>query len=380
MTVILVMMLAIDACSAKKEPPKAKPPVPVTVASSVKKDVPVQIRAIGNVEPYNNVSIKAQVNGQIAGVHFREGQDVRKGDLLFTIDPRPFEAALKQAEAALAKDRAQAKYAKEQVQRYGSLLKDGIVTQDQYDQLRANADSFDAAIAADRAAVDNAKLQLAYCYIRSPLDGRTGNLMVQAGNLVKANDLPVLVTINQVSPIYATFTVPEKEMMEIRKYLAGGKLKVDALIPNDPGGPESGVISFLDNTVDTATGTIKLKGTFANPTRRLWPGQFVNIVLTLATRSNAVVVPTQAIQTGQQGQFVFVVRPDLTVESRPVVVGLAFNDESVVEKGVNPGETVVTDGQLRLIPGSKVEVKQGTAGGGQGKGNTTKTVSAPDKK
>ncbi|HLO25538.1 MAG TPA: efflux RND transporter periplasmic adaptor subunit, partial [Geobacteraceae bacterium] len=341
----------------------------------------VQIRAIGNIEAYNTVSIKAQVNGQIARVHFREGQDVRKGDLLFTLDPRPFEAALKQAEAALAKDRAQANYTNEQVRRYGALLKDGIVTQDQYDQLRANADSFDAAIAADRAAVDNAKLQLAYCYIRSPLDGRTGNLMVQAGNLVKANDVPVLVTINQVSPIYATFTVPEKEMTEIRKYLTGGKLKVDALIPNDSGGPESGVISFLDNTVDTATGTIKLKGTFANPTRRLWPGQFVNIVLTLTTRSNAVVVPTQAIQTGQQGQFVFVVKPDLTVESRPGVVGLAFNDESVVEKGVNPGETVVTDGQLRLIPGSKVEVKQGTASGDQGKGSATKpAASASDKK
>ena len=381
MLAILVLLLSLGACSAKKEPPKAKPPSPVTVAISVQKDMPVQIRAIGNVEPYNTVSIKAQINGQIYRVHFREGQDVRKGDLLFTIDPRPFEAALKQAEAALVKDQAQANYTKEQVRRYGSLLKDGIVTQDQYDQLRANADSFDAAIAADRAGVDNAKVQLAYCYIHSPIDGRTGNLMVQVGNLVKANDVPVLVTINQVSPIYATFTVPEKDMMEIRKYLAGGKLKVDAIIPNDPRGPESGTISFLDNTVDSTTGTIKLKGTFANPSQRLWPGQFVNVVLTLTTRSNAVVVPTQAIQTGQQGQFVFVVKPDLTVETRPVVIGLAQGDESVIEKGVNPGEMVVTDGQLRLIPGTKVEVKQGTGTGEQGKGGaTTTTKPSPDKK
>lgn len=353
----LILLLALCACSAKKEPPKAQPPVPVTVAIAAQKSVPVQIRAIGNVEAYNTVSIKAQVNGAIARVHFREGDDVLKGALLFSIDPRPFEAALKQSEAVLAKDRAQAKFAREQVQRYGSLLKDGIVTQDQYDQLAANADAYDAAIAADRAVVDNARIQLGYCYIRSPIDGRTGNQAVKLGNLVKANDVPVLVTINQITPIYATFTVPEKELVEIKSYLGAGKLNVDAVIPNDPKGPENGTISFLDNTVDMTTGTIKLKGTFANAARRLWPGQFVNVVLTLTTIPNAVVVPTQAIQTGQQGQFVFVVRPDRTVESRPVTVGFAMGNESVIGKGVSPNETIVTDGQLRLIPGARVEVK-----------------------
>ncbi len=357
----LLLLLTLCGCSAKKEPPKAQPPVPVTVAKAVEKTVPEQIRAIGNVEAYNTVSIKAQVNGEIARVHFREGEDVRKGALLFTIDPRPFEAALKQAEAALAKDRAQARFAREQVQRYGSLLKDGIVTQDQYDQLAANADAYDAAIAADRAAVDNARIQLGYCYIRSPIDGRTGNQAVKVGNLVKANDVPVLVTINQITPIYTTFAVPEKELVDIKNYLGAGKLKVDAVIPNDPKGPESGTISFLDNTVDTTTGTIKLKGTFANAERRLWPGQFVNVVLTLTYLPNAVVVPTQAIQTGQQGQFVFVVKPDLTVESRPVTVGLAMGSECVISKGVSPNETIVTDGQLRLIPGARVEVKNGAA-------------------
>jgi membrane fusion protein, multidrug efflux system len=374
---IMLLMFALTGCAAKKEPPKERPPVPVNVAMSATKDMPVQVRAIGNVEPFTTVAIKAQVNGQLSRVHFREGQDVRKGDLLFTIDPRPFEAALRQAEAALAKDLAQAAFSREQVRRYGVLLKDGIVTQDQYDQLRANADSFDATAAADRAAADSARLQLAYCSIRSPIDGRTGNLLVQEGNLVKANDVPVLVTINQVTPIYVSFTVPEKEMPEIRKFLSDKKLKVEAVIPHDTQSPESGTISFLDNAVDTATGTIKLKGTFANKDRRLWPGQFVNVILTLTTRRNAVVVPTQAVQTGQQGQFLFVVKPDLTVESRPVTVGLALGDESVIEKGVNAGEKVVTDGQVRLIPGSKVEVKQEPASGVQGTMSSTQKAAHP---
>lgn len=373
---IFPLLIALCACSARKDPPKAPPPVPVTVAVAVQKDVPVQIRAIGNVEAFNTVSIKAQVNGAISRVHFREGDDVHKGALLFTIDPRPYDAALKQAEAALAKDRTQAKFASEQVQRYGSLLKDGIVTQDQYDQLRANADAYEAAIAADRAAVDNARIQLGYCYIHSPIDGRTGNLAVKTGNLVKANDVPILVTINQVTPILVTFTVPEKELGEIKNYLAAGKLKVDAVIPNDPKGPESGSISFLDNAVDMTTGTIKLKGTFANSGRRLWPGQFINVVMTLTTRPNSVVVPTLAVQTGQQGEFIFVVKKDNSVESRPVTVALSLGEESVIGRGVNPGETVVTDGQLRLVPGARVEVKQGQGTGDRGTGNTAKPVEA----
>lgn len=350
----LLLLPALGACSGKKEKPAAKPPVMVTVAVAVEKSIPVQVRAIGNVEAYNTVSVKAQINGQVARVHFAEGEDVARGALLFTIDPRPYEAALRQAEATLARDRAQARFASQQTERYGALLKDGIVTQDQYDQLRANADALDAAIAADLATVDNARILLGYCYIRSPIDGRTGNLAVKAGNLVKANDLPVLVTINQITPIYATFTIPEKELAEIKKYLGAGRLKVDAVIPDDPKGPESGTVTFLDNAVDSATGTIRLKGTFANAGRRLWPGQFVNVVLTLATRPNAVVVPTRAIQTGQQGEFVFVVKDDLTVESRVVATGEMLNGESVIARGITPGEKVVTDGQLQLVPGARV--------------------------
>jgi membrane fusion protein, multidrug efflux system len=358
----IILPILLTACTPGKEPPKERPAAPVTVASAVVKAVPVQIRAIGNVEAYNTVSIKAQVNGVVARVHFREGDEVKKGALLFTIDPRPFDAALKQSEAALAKDRAQARFAGEQVRRYGELLKDGIVTQDQFDQLKANADTLDATIAADRAAVDNARIQLGYCYIHSPIDGRTGNLAVKTGNLVKANDVPVLVTINQINPIYATFTIPEKELPEVKKYQAMGKLKVEAAIPNDPNPAESGTITFIDNAVDTTTGTIKMKGTFANSGRRLWPGQFVNCVLTLTSLPDAVVVPTRAVQTGQQGTFIFMVKKDNTVESRPVTVTLSMGDESVIASGVKAGEKVVTDGQLRLVPGGKVEVMRHEGG------------------
>jgi multidrug efflux system membrane fusion protein len=360
---ICLALLLPCACTSKQEPPKGRPPVPVTTAAVNQKSVPLEIKAIGNVEAYNTVSIKAQVNGAISRVHFTEGQDVAMGALLFTIDPRPFDAALKQAEAALARDRAQARFAAEQVRRYGELLKEGIVTQDQYDQLKANADALDASIAADRAAVENARILLGYCYIRSPIGGRTGNLSVRVGNLVKANDVPVLTTINQITPIYVTFTIPEKELAQVKSYLSGGKLKVQAVIPNDPKGPEEGTISFLDNTVDAATGTIKMKGTFANGGRRLWPGQFVNCILTLTTIPDAVTLPTRAVQTGQQGEFVFVVKKDGTVESRPVTVTMIHGEESVIGKGLSPGETVVTDGQLQLAPGARVVLKEDKAKG-----------------
>jgi membrane fusion protein, multidrug efflux system len=348
-------VLACGACSAKKEKPKVKPAVPVTVAVAIRKDVPVQIKAIGNIEPYNSVAIKSQVNGQIARVHFQDGSDVQKGALLITLDPESYEAALHQSEAALAKDLAQAKFIREQADRYELMLKDGIVTRDQYDQFRANADSAAATVASDRAAIRNAKIQLSYCYIRSPISGRTGNLALQPGNLVKANDIS-LVTINQLQPIYATFSIPEKRLAEVKKAMAGGQLKIDASIPNDPASRESGTISFLDNAVNAATGTIKLKGVFANSSRKLWPGQFVDLVMTLASRQNAVVVPTQAIQVGQDGQFVYVVQPDKTVAMRPVTVGAEQAGESIIDKGLAPGETVVITGQLRLTPGATIEL------------------------
>lgn len=353
---LVAALFVCGACAAKKEKPKTKPPVPVTVATAIQKDVPVQVKAIGNIEPYTSVAIKSQVSGQIARVHFQEGSDVQKGSLLFTLAPESFEATLSQCEAALAKDLAQSKFAHDQARRYELMLKDGIVTQDQFDQLQANAASFAATVAADRAAVKNAKIQLGYCYIRSPISGRTGKLLLQPGNLTKANDVP-LVMINQINPIYVTFSIPEKRLAEVKRAMAGGELKIEAVIPDEPGGKEIGTISFLDNMVNAATGTIKLNGVFANRSRKLWPGQFVDVVMTLSSRQNAVVVPTQAIQVSQQGQFIYVVKPDKTVEMRPVTVGVASGGVSVIEKGVAPGETVVVNGQLRLVPGAKVEAK-----------------------
>jgi multidrug efflux system membrane fusion protein len=351
-----VMILSV-ACTAKKEKPKAKPPVPVKVASAVQKDVPIQVKAIGTIEAFTSVAIKSQISGQIARIHFTEGSDVEKGALLVSIDPEPFQAALGQSEATLAKDQAQARFAVEQAKRYEGLLKDGIVTRDQYDQLRTNAESFAATVVADRAAVKNAKIQLSYCSIRSPISGRTGTIALQPGNLVKANDLAI-VTVNQLTPIYVIFSLPEKRLAEIKKGMAGGQLKIEAVIPNEPGRTEAGTISFLDNAVNPATGTIKLKGVFANKSHKLWPGQFTDVLLTLASRQNAIVVPTTAIQTGQQGEFVFVVKPDSTVEMRQISSSATAGEETVIDKGLAAGETVVIDGQLRLTPGAVVETKE----------------------
>ena len=356
--VVIVASVFLAACAEKKEPPKTRPPAPVTVGTASQADVPVKLTAVGAVESVNTVSIKAQINGTISQVHFREGQDVGKGQLLFTIDPRPFQAALKQAEANVSRNLAQARNADEQARRYAGLIKDGIVTQEQYDTLRTTADAFAASVAADQAAVENARVQLSYCSIKSPIAGRTGNLIATVGNMVKANDTPSMVTVNQMSPIYVTFSVPEKELLTIKREMAGGRLSVEAAIPNDPRGPVSGVITFVDNTVDTTTGTIKLKGTFVNADGRLWPGQFVTVSLILATLKNATVVPAPAIQSGQQGQYVYVVKQDSTAELRQVKATVSYEGKTVVETGLKPGETVVTDGQMRVMPGGKVEVKK----------------------
>jgi len=351
-----------SACSGKPAQAPPKPPVPVTAAAVIQKTVPVQINTISNVEAYSTVSVKSQIGGILNHVHFREGQDVNKGDLLLTIDPRPYEAALKQAEANLAKDTAQLENAREEVRRYAELVKKGYVAQEQYDQIRTNATAFEATVNADKAVVENARLQLKYCYIYSPLTGRTGNLFANEGNLIKANADNPMVIINQIQPIYVTFTVPEQNLSDIKKYMSAGKLKIEAFLSKEDMKPEQGVITFIDNTIDMATGTIKLKGTFANKEKRLWPGQFVNAVLTLTTQSDALVIPSSAIQAGQSGQYVFVIKNDLTVENRPVVITRTINNEAVIEKGLLAGDKVVTDGQLRLVPGAKIEIKSKAEG------------------
>jgi multidrug efflux system membrane fusion protein len=331
--------------------------VPVTAATVVQKPMPIDIRVIGTAEAYTTVAVHAQITGQLTSVSFKEGDDVKKGQPLFTLDRRPLEGALRQAQAVLERDQAQAVNAKSQAQRYQDLAQRGIATREQVDQITANAAAIEATLGADRAAVEAAKVQLTYATIAAPSAGRTGALMVHEGNLVRANDTTPLVIINQVSPIYVTFGVPEAQLPELKRYMAKGSLHVEARSPTDPGPASTGRISFVDNAVDQTTGTIKIKGTFANADRRLWPGQFVNVVVTLTTDPTAIVVPATAVQNGQQGTYAFVVKPDQTVELRPVAVARSNGTESVIASGLKPNETVVTDGQLRLVPGARVSIK-----------------------
>ena len=366
---LLLLAIFSPGCSNEKSGKPVSAPIPVTVSTAIQKMVPVQLRVIGNVQAYSTVAVKSLVGGELVGVHFTEGQDVKKGDLLFTIDSQPFEAVLKQAEANLQKDLAQAKNAQEDARRYEFLIQKSVVARQQYDKVRTDADALEATVLADRAAVNNAEIQLGYCSIHSPIDGRTGSINIKKGNIIAAVGQPNaidLVTINQIIPIYVIFYVPEQNLPEIKKYMARGSLKVEALPPNDTSGGEQGVLTFIDNTVDKTTGTILLKGTFANREKKLWPGQFVNVVLTLTTEPNAIVVPSQAIQTGQEGQYVFVIKPDLTAEYRPVVISRTIDKETIIEKGLQAGERVVTDGQLQLVPGTKVEVKASPGGPGKG--------------
>jgi multidrug efflux system membrane fusion protein len=358
---LLFLLASFAACSEKQQTPQ-KPPAPVTVATVAQKTVPVQIKAVGNIEPYSTVAVKSQIGGTLTRVHFKEGQDVQRGDLLFTIDPRPYEAALKQAEANLAKNNAQHENARVEVRRYEELVRKGYVAQEQYDQIRTNAATLEALVNADQALVDNARLQLQYCFIRSPISGRTGNLMAHQGNLIKANADTPMVTINQILPIYLSFSVPEQYVGEIKQYMPSGNLKVDVFMGSAEKYSESGVVTFVDNAVDTATGTIKLKATFTNKNRQLWPGQFGQVAMTLSVMPDVIVVPSQAIQTGQKGPYVFVVKQDLTAESRPVITGLTSDLETVIEQGLQAGERVVTDGHMRLFPGAAVVIKTAASG------------------
>jgi multidrug efflux system membrane fusion protein len=331
--------------------------VPVTTASVTVKSVPVEIKVIGAAEPISTVSIRAQTTGQLTRVNFTEGDEVAKGQVLFELDRRPLEAALEQAQANLERDEAQAANATSMAKRYQDLADRGIATREQVDTSKSAMTALNATVAADRAAIENAKVQLEYATISAPISGRTGALMVHEGNLVRANDTTALVVINQIMPMQVGFSIPEARLTELKRYMAQGELRVIASPPNDESAPAVGRISFVDNSVDQTTGTIKVKGTFPNGDRRLWPGQYVNVIVELTTQKNATVVSTQAVQAGQQGPFVFVVKPDSTVEMRPVVVSRTAAAESIIASGLEAGETVVTDGQLRLVPGSRISVK-----------------------
>ena len=391
---LLLTAPILAGCDKGTDPATAKgapPAVPVTATEAMQRDVPVQIRAIGNVQALNTVGVQSMINGEVVKVHFAEGHEVAAGALLFTIDPRQLNSALLQAqatlaqhqaavlsaEANLARDTAQLENARVDEQRYRKLVEGGFVAREQYDQIRTKALTLEATIDADRAAVEtaralarageaaveNVRVQLSYTEIRAPIGGRTGNLLLNQGNVVKANDVGnPMVVINRVHPIYVVFSVPEAQLEAIKRYRAAGDLPVEAQVSGQPGGVVRGRLTFMNNTVDPSTGTIQLKATFENSENALWPGQFVNVALTLTKQTGAVVVPSQAVQSGQKGQYVFVVKPDQTVEARPVVPGAADGRDVVITSGLAAGERVVVDGQLRLAPGARVEVKPAAAG------------------
>ena len=363
--------------------------VPVEVAKASLKNVPVDIQVVGNVEAYSVVSIRAQTGGMLTEVHFAEGDYVKKGDLLFVIDPKPLQgqmnsaranlakstAQLKQAQAQLAKDTASANYARDQAERYQKGVTEGVFAKEQGEQLksaaaaqlqvleadRAAIGSAEAQVTADQSAINNLNIQIGYTTVEATIEGRTGNILQKAGNIVAANTTD-LATIYQVEPIYVTFAVPEARLSEVKRFSAAGKLTVTARAQDGSGESELGQLSFIDNTVDTSTGTIKLKGTFPNKNRKLWPGQFVNVGLRLTTRKNAVVVPNQAVQTGQDGTYVYVVGEDRAVSVRPVKTGPRIDQDMVIDEGLEAGETVVTEGQLRLQPGSRVQIRDQQTG------------------
>jgi membrane fusion protein, multidrug efflux system len=357
---ITVAMASLTACGKKDQAQaanaSARPAAPVVVAVAEQRDVPVQLSAIGNVESYQTVQIRSQVNGQIQSIFFKEGQDVHKGQLLFQLDKKPFQADLEKAQGMLQHDEAQAANSRLQAERYNVLEMQGVASKEQADQVRAQAKADASAVYADKAAVDAAKVQLQYTDIKAPIDARTGALLMNVGNLVKANDTPFLVQLNQVTPIYATFSIPENQLDAVRKF-AAGNLKVLAFPKGQNTNPAEGKLTFIDNGVDMQTGTVKLKATFANKDRRLWPGQYVDVVLNLSTRKQAVLVPTKAIQTGQQGQYVYVVTPQSTAESRNVETSGTYQNSTVIAGGVSAGERVVVDGQLRVAPNAKVLVQ-----------------------
>ena len=358
---VIASALVLSSCSQKspaggKSARGAGGPIPVVVAKAEARDVPVEIQAVGNAQAYSAVSIRSQITGQITKVHFQEGQEVKAGDELFTIAPRPFQAALNQAQANWQRDQAMLINGRLSFERTSNLLSSKIASQADYDTALSAYQSAQSTVIADAAAVTNAQLSLEYTSISSPIEGRTGNLTIKEGNIVKAPD-DILVSVTQIHPIYVAFAVPENNLAAIRSEAAHESLAVKAYPPGDTNSTATGQLTFIDNSVDTNTGTILLKATFQNTNTVLWPGQFVQTSLVLSNLTQATVVPSQAVQTGQDGEFLFVVKEDQTVEARPIVAGITYDGIRVIMSGLKPGETVVIDGQVRLTAGAKVSVK-----------------------
>ena len=352
----LAFLGVLAGCAKQQAAPQPRAPVPVVVGSVKIKSMPVQVNAVGHVEPYSTVAIEAQVPGQLLAVHFKEGDFVHKGQLLLTLDPRPYEAALAQAKAALARDKATAVNNRLQAERYSKLLAEGIVPTSQVESFTSAADASDAVLNSDEAAIKTAQLNLEYCTIYSPIDGRTGAFMLKPGNLVKVADVPIVV-INQVNPIFVNFGIPQQFWPDIKKSMTQGALRARATIPKDTQTVDDGTVAFVDNAVDATTGTIHLRATFTNSQNRLWPGLYVNMLLTLSQQADATVVPAQAIMLGDKGSFVYVVGSDKRVEPRTVVPVSTIDGETVIENGLQSGETIVIDGQTRLEPNARIEIK-----------------------
>jgi multidrug efflux system membrane fusion protein len=347
----------------ERKTPKGPPAVSVTVAPVIQEIVPFRIQGIGNVEAFSTVALKARADGQIVEVGFKEGEEVRKGQVLFKIDPRPFEAAMRQAEANALRDAAASEQARSQERRYQDLLDKNFVSKEAYAQIRTNATTAEAIAKASQAALDSAKLNLEYCTIISPIEGYAGKIQIQLGNLVKANDVNPLVVINQVHPIYVNFAVPEQRLAEVREYMALNSLSVQALTPgSDRAAAPTGVLIFVDNAVDPSTGTIKLRARFANKENSLWPGQFVGVSVRLFEQPDAIVIPSTAVQTGPEGQYVYVVGKDMLADVRKIEVQRTEGDHTIVARGLAKGEQVVTRGQLRLGPKSRVQISPSPAG------------------
>ena len=357
---LLAGLVAAAACKTEAQAPTTPPPAPVVVAKAEIKTVPISIRGIGNVEAIASVAVRSRVAGQILDVHVTDGADVTRGQTLFEIDPAPYKIALAATEAQLARDEALHDKAQSDVARYEKLVAKEYVTREQYESTTSQAASLAETIRADKAAVDQAKLDLSYCTIAAPIAGRTGSVTLRAGNLVKANDDPPLVTILQTHPIYVNFSVPERYLGEVRARAAEGSLPVHALNRGETRDGHLGKLAFVDNAVDVTTGTIRLRGEFPNDDRALWPGEFVEVSLTVGEQKNVVVVPSSAIQVGQQGNYVYVVGQDMTAKLQPVVVDRAVGTESILAQGVSGGETIIVDGQIRVVPGAKVAAQAAT--------------------
>jgi multidrug efflux system membrane fusion protein len=362
-------MAALLAGCSHESSTMQMPPVPVVVSQVVTKTVPFEVASIGNVEAYRTVSVRSQVGGVLREIHFKEGDHVKKGQPLLLIDPAPYRAALEAAKATFARDQATAANLEQTVARYDELVKKNYITAQQHSDMLSQLASTKATVQADSAAVVSASLNLDYCSIASPIDGRIGEKLVDEGNVVKANSDNPLLVIHQIEPVFVRFTVPERYLTEILKRSGMQPLTVRAAAPEETPGAHTGKLTFIDNAVDRSTGTIMLKAEFANQGTMMWPGEFVNVVLVLKELLEAVVVPAQAIGTGQQGDYLFVLKSDATVELRPVTVQYRLDNDAVIERGVEPGERVVIDGQLRLRPGASVVVKPAVGAGETGEAN-----------